>query len=231
MARVEQARTPRRLLVACVLLVGTALLHPSRTRADEGFDWEFEEQPAGPFVTALRNGRDGTIGILEDLLDLQLGVFSEVSLLAGAGVMALSDVVGVIDDNPASQHVFKGIASQSLAKTAYLLHVAGSEALLGGHDLETEWAVTDAMGDLNPLLSPEDVAPPLPLDPFAFVGEAWVHTDVYTSRIPGRIGLSAVVADGLVRPAGNVLRIFGLTERADGIEKAGTRLVREAASE
>jgi hypothetical protein len=192
-------------------------------------DWEVVEKPAGPVLTWVRGARDGALGMLDCASDLQLGVFSELALVSGALVMGAADLVGLVDDNPVSQHVLKGVASKSLAKTAYLLHLAGGEAILGSHGLETEWYVERALTELNPLLSDEETAPPpLPLDPLAFVGEGLVHTDVYRAHLPGSILAASALADGLLRPVGNLVRIAGARGTADRIESFANGLVRSA---
>jgi len=216
-------------LWVCALATGLALAAP-RARAEDtpapGLDWEVHEAPAGPVLSWVRGVRDGTVGLCDDLLDLQLALFSEAALDAGTVVELGADTVGLVDDNPVTQHVFKGVASKSLAKTAWLLHLSGSEAILGSHGLETETWLSDQLDTLNPLLDPEDEAPGLPLEPIAFVGEGLVHTEVYTARVPGSVLLPAVVADLLIRPIGNVVRIVGFHAAADRLEAAGNGLVR-----
>jgi hypothetical protein len=198
------------------------------TAAGQQLDWEVVEQPAGPVLSWARGARDGTVGLLDCAADLQLGVFSELALVSGALVMGASDVVGLIDDNPVSQHLFKGVASKSLAKTAYLLHLAGGEAILGSHGLETEWYVERELAELNPLLEGDETPPPLPLDPLAFVEEGLLHTDVYGAHLPGSILVTSVLADGLLRPLGNLVRIAGARATADRVEEFANGLVRSA---
>lgn len=204
------------------------LLTSGRARADEpkGLDWEVHETPAGPVLTWVRGVRDGVIGILDDAMDVQLAAFSEVALDAGQVLELGADGVGLVDDNPVSQHVFKGVASKSLEKTAWLFHLSGSEAVLGSHGLETETWVAQSLDQLNPLIDPNEAPARLPLEPTAFVGEGMFHEQVYTSHLPGSVILPALLADAIVRPFGNVVRIVGFHSAADRIEAAGTSLVR-----
>lgn len=211
------------------LALALALLGLAGPAAAQQLDWQVVEQPAGPALTWVRGARDGALGMLDCASDLQLGAFSELALVSGALVMGASDLVGLVDDNPVSQHVFKAIASKSLAKTAYLLHLAGGEAIQGSHGLETERWVERSMGELNPLLSDEESVPPrVPLEPIAFVGEGMLHTDVYRAHLPGSILVTSALADGLLRPAGNLVRIAGARATADRIEAFANGLVRSA---
>jgi hypothetical protein len=194
----------------------------------QSLDWEVHEEPAGPVVGWLRGARDGLIGLFDCAADLQLGAFSELTLVAGALVMGASDAVGLVDDNPVSQHLTKGIASKSLSKTAYLFHLAGSEAILGSHGLETEWYVQREMAELNPLLEGEATEPPLPLEPLSFVEEGLLHEEVYRAHLPGSILLTSALADGLIRPLGNLVRIAGAHATADRVESFANGLVRDA---
>jgi len=209
-----------RLFGCIALLAGPA--------SAQSLDWEVQEEPAGPLLGWVRGARDGLIGLFDCAADLQLGAFSEVALLGGALVMGGSDALGLVDDNPISQHVFKGVASKSLAKTAYLLHRAGGEAILGSHGLEIEWYLQREMTELNPLLEGEATEPPLPLDPLAFVGEGLFHAEVYRAHLPGGILLSSALADGLIRPFGNLVRIAGAHATADRFESFANGLVRSA---
>jgi hypothetical protein len=176
----------------------------------------------------LRNKRDGLLGFFDNALDLQLAVFSEVALLTGTALMLTSDVIGLVDDNPITQHITKAILSKSLAKTAYLFSVAGAESILGSHGLDVEWYVEDSMSQVNPLLDSESSDPALPLHPLDFVGEGWFHPEPLTVRVPGGIALTAVVADGVIRPIGNIILFFDLVDQANAIEDFGNGLVRSA---
>ena len=196
--------------------------------AEDRLDWDPAERDRGPWVAFLRGERDAVVGLLDCAADLQLGVFAEAALLTGTLLAGASDVIGLVDDNPVTEHVTKGVASKSLAKTAYLFHLAGAEAILGSHGLETERWLAASLAELNPLLAPEAAEPALPLDPLDFVGEGLVHPRPWTARVPGAIALAAVAADGVVRPLGNVARIFGLRSLADRSEDFGTGLVRRA---
>jgi hypothetical protein len=194
----------------------------------QSLDWEVQEKPAGPLLGWVRGARDGLIGLFDCAADLQLGAFSELTLVTGALVMGASDLVGIVDDNPLSQHVTRGVASKSLAKTAYLFHLAGGEAILGSHGLETEWYVQREMAELNPLLEGEPAEAPLPLEPLAFVEEGMLHADVYRAHLPGSILATSVLADGLIRPLGNLVRIAGAHAAADRVEGFANGLVRSA---
>jgi hypothetical protein len=196
--------------------------------AAERLDWDPGETPRGGALGALRGARDGIVGLLDCALDLQLALFAEAALLTGTALAGASDAVGLVDDNPVTEHVSKGVASKSIAKTAYLFHLAGAEAILGSHGLETERWLAASLTELNPLLAPRDAAPALPLDPLDFVGEALVHPRPWTARVPGAIALAALAADGVVRPLGSLARIAGLRALADRAEDFGTRLVGRA---
>ncbi len=209
------------LLIACAATVARAEEAPA-----VGLDWEVHEDPAGPLVSWLRGVRDGVLGLLDDVTDAQLGVFSELAIDSGALLELGSDCVGLVDDNPFSQHLLKGIASKSLAKTAWLFHLAGSEAVLGSHGLETESWIASSFEELNPLLDPDEAPARLPLDPLDFVGEGWIHGEVYTVHLPGSILLATAAADLVVRPIGNLVRIVGFHGTAESIEAAGNGLVR-----
>jgi hypothetical protein len=220
----------RRSLAA--LWVLAAFAAPGASSA-ERLDWEVSERADPPVpVQALRNVRDGVLGLGDAWFEANTAFFGVFCLAASQLSMGFSDVVGLLDDNPASQYVLKGILSKNLAKTAYLWHVAGAESLLGGHGMEAErWAARDVAA-LNPLLSEEDqeaVAGPLPLEPLDFVGEAWFHGRAYRPHVLA-LDLGAVAAaDVVLRPAGGILRVLQLRAAGDALERTGNELVRRAA--
>lgn len=213
--------------VRAAALAGLVLAGPAPAAA-ERLDWDPGEEEAGVFVEMLRHKRDGLLGLLDDALDLQLALFSELALLTGSALVLTSDAIGLVDDNPITQHVTRAAVSKSLAKTAYLFHVAGAESILGSHGLELEWYLADSMSQVNPLLEPETSGPELPLDPLDFVADAMFHTAPLTTRVPGAIAFTAVIADGLIRPVGNVALFFDLPGPAGAIEDFGNGLVRSA---
>lgn len=222
-------RSQSRSVLILALSLALASAAPDALADDapaRGLDWEVHEAPAGPVVTWVRGVRDGVLGLFDCVTDAQLALFAEAAIDSGAVLELGSDAIGLVDDNPVTEHVFKGTASKSLAKTAWLFHLAGSEAVLGSHGLETESWVAQSLDQLNPLIDPDDAPSRLPLEPIAFVGEGLVHDEVYTAHVPGSILLAAVAADLVVRPVGNLVRIVGFHGTADRIEAAGNGLVR-----
>jgi hypothetical protein len=201
-------------VLVCALVAGPA--------EAAGLDWEVEERAEAPApVLAARNVRDGALGLADAYLDANTAVFGAFALGASQLFMGAGDLVGLADDNAVTQHVTKGLLSKSLAKVAYLWHLAGAESLLGSHGLEVErWARHDAAA-LNPLLVEEDLAQldgPLPLDPLAFAEEGLLHADAYQPAAPLAVLGAAALVDGALRPAAGVLRIVQLTGPADALD-------------
>ena len=215
---------------AAVLVCG-ALLVASAARA-ERLDWEVEESAdASAPVVAARNVRDGVLGFGDAFFDGNTALFGCFALAASQLSIGAADLVGLVDDNPVTQHVTKGVLSKNLAKVAYLWHLAGAESLLGSHGLEVERWASGEVAQMNPLLSDEDVAEvegPLPLDPLAFVGEATFHTETYRPQAPFVDLGAALLVDGVLRPTASLLRIAQLKGTADALDARATRLFRSA---
>jgi len=192
----------------------------------ERLDWEVEEDPnASAPVLAARNVRDGLLGFGDAYFDGNTALFGAFALLASQLCMGASDAIGLVDDNPVTQHVTKGILSKNAAKIALLWHNAGVDSLLGSHGLEVEHWTRGRVAELNPLLSEEDVHDiegPLPLDPLVFVGEGLIHTQVYRPLAPFVDLGAAVVVDGALRPAASVLRILQMKKTADSLDEKAT---------
>jgi hypothetical protein len=202
-------------------MLGAALVASGATA--EGLDWQVHERTPAPLpVSVARNLRDGAIGLADLYFDANTALFGCFSLAASQLFMIAGDGVGLIDDNPVTQHVTKGLLSKNLAKVAYLWHLAGAESLLGSHGLEVErWATRD-VATLNPLLSEEDVESlegPLPRDPLAFVEDSMFHSDAYQPAAPFVDLGATVVADGVLRPAASLLRIAQAKGAADALDQ------------
>jgi hypothetical protein len=198
----------------------------------EGLDWQVHErEPAPTPIAVARNVRDGAIGLADLYFDANTALFGCFSLAASQLFMVAGDGVGLIDDNPVTQHVTKGLLSKNLAKVAYLWHLAGAESLLGSHGLEVDrWATRDA-ATLNPLLGDEDVESlegPLPRDPLVFVEESMFHADAYQPVAP-LVDLGAtVVVDGVLRPAASLLRIAQAKGAADALDERASHWFQRA---
>ncbi len=214
--------------VLCTIAALLACMLPAPRAAAESLDWHVEEEPQGTAQTWLREMRDGFVGLTDCATDLQTGVFAEVALTAGQLLMAASDIVGIVDDNLTTQHVFKATFSKALSRTAYLLHVSGSEAILGSHGLEAEWYLQTEMSELNPLLHDTDTGPLLPMDPLEFMRDALIHPSVYTSRIPGRVLAGSLIADLALRPVASLARIAFMSEPADRLDARSRSVIRWA---
>ena len=135
-ARAERWTMKRALWLAVCMMLGAG------AASAEGLDWEVEESAdASAAVRVARNVRDGVLGFGDAFFDANTAVFGCFALAASQLFMGAGDLVGLVDDNPVTQHVSKGVISKNLAKVAYLWHVAGAESLLGSHGLEVErWA-------------------------------------------------------------------------------------------
>jgi hypothetical protein len=220
-----------RSLASALLMAALAAAAPLRAAA-EGLDWEVHESADPPLpVAALRNVRDGFLTFGDAYLEGNSAFFGVFLLAASQLSMGFSDVIGLVDDNVVTQHVFKGLFSKSAAKTAYLAHLAGAESLLGSHGMEAErWAAHDVAA-LNPLLSEEDqqaIEGPLPLPALDFVGEGLFHPNAYRPHVL-LLDLGAVAAADLaMRPVAGVLRILQLRRAGDSVERTGNDLVRRA---
>ena len=115
----------------------------------------------------------------------------------------VGDVVGLVDDNFVTKHVFKGILSRQLLRFG-----AGNTAIVNGlaviHDTEYD-------------------GPSLPLE--AYVGEDYFHTQAYvTPSIFVMLG-GVIASDILIRPAGNLIMVFGARETGQAMNDFGVRLV------
>lgn len=173
------------------------------------YRWETNEIPyeeAAWHDKVGRNVRDGLVGIINNafqgvssffLLAWQTGyVVQKISVIVG-------DVIGLVDDNPWTEHVFKGIVSRQFLKFGS----AGAgmpNALAGIHETRFDVERNQAM---------------------EYLDEATFHTRVYGTPSGVTAFLAVVAADGLIRPVGNFITIFGFRETGETLDQAGLDLI------
>ncbi len=174
--------------------------------------WELDETPYDQqnFVRKIgSNLRDGTVGLIDSIAQ---GVLSVVALInprsGGVAIQKVAtfggDIVGLIDNNPGTQYVFKGIISRQLLRFG-----AGAKGASQGiafiHDTEF---------DDVPGLELED-----------YVGDTAFHPRAYgrPSIVVGALGI--VAGDFVVRPIGNLLMIFGLRGTAETMDEWGKDVI------
>jgi len=209
-------------IVTRTAFIASVVILATTAASGEGLDWEVHEREDAPApVLVARNLRDGALGLADVYFDANTALFGCFALASSQLFMIASDGLGVIDDNLVTQHVTQGVFSKSLAKIAYLWHLAGAESLLGSHGLEAERWATRGVATLNPLLADEDVEAlegPLPRDPLAFVEDSMFHGQAYQPAAP-LVDLGAtVVVDGALRPVASLLRIAQAKDAADAID-------------
>ena len=109
------------------LVLGAALF--ALGASAEGLDWEVHEREDAPApVVVARNLRDGALGLADVYFDANTALFGVFALASSQLCMVASDGVGLIDDNPVTQHVTRALFSKSLAKVAYLWHLVTRKA-------------------------------------------------------------------------------------------------------
>ena len=157
-----------------------------------------------------RNVRDGIVG----MFDAPVQGFYSTALIASpyGGFLAskiatiMGDVVGLVDDNCVTRHVFNGVLSR------HLLRFGGGAARMprgmgGIHDTKFE-------------------APEMTLDDY--VGDRYFHVKAYIEP-SGLVTLgAAVISDGLIRPAGSFITIFGFRGTGESMDKFGKDLIEKS---
>ncbi len=153
------------------------------------------------------NARKGVVGLIDSVAQ---GAFSAFAILTPAGGFLAStlltvagDVVGLVDNNVATQHVTQGILSRQLLR--FGTGAKGMPNALGNiHDTKFE----------APAMELEDC-----------VGNQTFHTqaDVQPSALAT---LGAVVCSNLlVRPAGSLITIFGARSQGEAMHEWGVDLI------
>jgi hypothetical protein len=141
------------------------------------------------------NLRDGTLGLIQNARQLCAGVVSGCGIAVGKTAVLTGDLVGFVDDNIITRHIFRGIVSDNIEQCSYLIFRKVKGIMLVTHELDDIPIVIDR--------------------------EEYLDDDViFKSRLYLRpwavIVLPAtVVSDGVIRPAGSIAKIFSMRRFTD----------------
>lgn len=173
------------------------------------YDWKSEENPSkglNPIEKGGRNFRDGFIGVINNFVQATFAVFT-ISPTSGYVVektaIMTGDVIGLIDDNEITEHVFLGILSRQ-----FLRFGTGVQDFSG-----TMGAIHDTNFDA-PVLSTVDI-----------VGPKMFHTKAYGKPSAIFTAVGVLGGDLIVRPAGNFVLMFGGRKTQEKIDKFGLDLI------
>ena len=192
--------------LAVALVAGAA----SPVSAQQSRAWDLEETPYEQRTLPAKIGtnvRDGLVGIFDNFgqavfsaFHLTNGLFRKASTFTG-------DVVGLVDNNPLTEQVLNGILSRHLLRFGSgMKHVAGDV----GDTHDASWN--------TPTASMDD-----------FVGPGvYLRVEAYANNST-LAGLGAVViSNGVVRPLGNLILIFGGRKMAGEMDEWGLDLVEQS---
>lgn len=203
------------------ILAALPALHACKTLSYEEFQekyplrakyaprWEtnevdYEEAPLKDKIG--RNFRDGLTGVVNNFVQAGFSGFTIAptsGYIVQKGAVMVGDVIGLIDDNPVTEHVFLGIVSRQFLRF-------GSS---GSDFLQTMGQIHDTTFEGERLTT---------LD---YVGDKTFHTKAYGRPSAVATFGAAMVADLLVRPAGNFVLMFGGRKPAEAIDKAGLKVI------
>ncbi len=201
------------VLLAVTFLAGIAAV-PAAAEDDLVRRWDLDEKPFAERSfprKVVSNVRDGAVNLVDSLAQ---GVLSIVSLanprsggLLFQKVATLGgDIVGLVDNNVATQHLTKGIVSRQLLRFG-----AGAARVPHGiafiHD--TEFDVET--------LTAED-----------FVGDSMFHAQAYIQPSVLATICAIVVSDVIVRPIGSLLTIFGARGTGERMDEWGKGLIEKS---
>jgi len=173
------------------------------------YNWQVDERPyeqAPWYSKAGRNLRDGSVGLVDNAVQgatSMLVLVWQTGLVTQKAATLTGDIVALVDNNHYSQHVFAGVVSRHLLRFGARSRGIDN-ALSGIHDRRFS-------------------APELPIS--AYVGKQTFHSEAYVW--PSAIALvgACVAADFLIRPAGNLLTIFGARDLGNQLDETGLELI------
>lgn len=202
------------LLMPTFILTGCTTFNPDDRPLKTRYSprWAVNEVPyeeVDVFEKSGRNVRDGLTGVVDNLVQ---GVGSGFLIVGTTGYLVqkgsiiVGDVVGLIDDNAYSEHVFKGVISKQFLKLGSQAN-GFIPALSGLHEHTFE----------GPKYTVLD-----------YVGPERFHTKVYGA--PSGVGtlFGVIAGDLLIRPTGNIILIFGGRETAKKVDDFGFSVIQSS---
>ena len=172
--------------------------------------WEHAEKAYADMNIAEKAGsnvRKGVLGVVDSVAQGAFSVFAIASPWGGALASKVGtfvgDVVGLVDNNIATQHVTRGILSRQLLR--FGTRAKGLPKGLG--------TIHDTMFD----------PPDLELDDY--IGKQTFHTKAYMEPSSLAALVAVLVSDVLVRPAGGLITIFGARSQGEAMDEWGIDLI------
>jgi hypothetical protein len=162
------------------------------------------------------NFRDGSLGLIQNVWQLGTGVAAGSLILPGKVLVFAGDVVGFADDNIFIRPFLRGIVSDTIEEISYFPFRQAKGIMLMTHELDDISIVPDREEYVD-----DDVVfkTRLYLRPYTFV------------VVP-----VTVISDGVIRPIGNIAKIFSLRrftdmeveDVPDRIDRFGLRMIMKA---
>ncbi len=197
------------IIVIVALALGGVSFPGSAQAPDIELRWDHTEKAFEDMNIAQKigsNARKGFVGLIDSVAQ---GAFSAFAIAAPVGFLGrkvatiVGDVIGLVDNNIATQHVTQGILSRQLLR--FGVGAKGMPKALGNiHDTEFE----------APAMELED-----------FVGNQTFHTKAYMQPSALATLGAVVVSNLLVRPAGSLITIFGARSQGEAMDQWGVDLI------
>jgi len=162
------------------------------------------------------NVRDGALGLFQDAWQLGMGLAAPALIPPGKALVFAGDVVGFVDDNLFIRPLLRGMFSDIIEEISFFPFREARGIMLMTHELDDIAIVSDH--------------------------EEYVRSDViFKTRLYLRPYLmfvvpATVISDGIIRPIGNVAKIFSLRrftdmdveDVPDRIERFGLHMIMKA---
>ena len=197
------------LLSVMMVTVAVSTVVPDSAMANT-LRWELEENPYDRMSMLEKCGSNLRMGVLGVIDSFANGLFSGFAILTPAGGSLVSklativgDVVGLVDNNPATKYVTQGILSRQLLRFG-----------VGARGLHTKLGIihdTEFMGKN--------------LDNDAYLGDVAFHTEVYGHQSNLATLGTVILGDILIRPAGYLITIFGARDTGQRMNEYGLDLI------
>jgi hypothetical protein len=205
------------LLLAAVTVAYGSFDRPIKVTSETDKEAKYYDSKFSRGVRSIfYNVRDGSLGLVQNVWQLGAGLAAGTLIVPGKAAVLAGDVVGFADDNIFTRPILRGIVSDTIEEFSYFPFRHAKGIMLMTHEMDDISIVVDRLDYVD-----DDVVfkSRLYLRPYAII------------VVP-----ATLLSDGLIRPIGNIAKIFslrrftdmGVEDIPDRIDQFGLRMILKA---
>jgi len=165
----------------------TSKYKPQRTYYDTKFSLSIRK--------IFYNFRDGSLGIINNVYQAGMGTLAGVDIFTGKVFIFTSDIISLADDNIFTRPIFRGIISDMFEEGSYIFFQCAKSNMIASHNIE-DLPIQSELKEFTR----DDIL---------------MHWKLYLKPHAIFVIPSVIIADGIIRPVGNIAKMFSFRRFTD----------------